>query len=228
MATTSELYTAPYISESHASLGREVLGLEAAPDQYTFLSFLATAQALDIDLLPLTWEAASQRIGLGGTSKVNESPINVDTSFAFKRVRDDETKQRTEENIFRTLINEIAVLAQPRVREHPNIVQLQGICWDISADDKPWPVLVFEKSEFGDLYNFVKMPVGRQMDINERLKLCLEIGTAIITMHSNSMYPLSIAYCIPSNSNRNRSWRYQTPECPHLSRQNWGIPRTSY
>ncbi|KAH8598398.1 serine/threonine protein kinase japonica group [Bisporella sp. PMI_857] len=183
----SELYTAPYISQSHASLGREVLGLETAPDQYTFLSFLATAQALDIKFLPITWEAASQRIGIGGTSKVNETPINVDTSLAFKRVRDDETKQRTEENIFRTLINEITVLAQPFVREHPNIVELQGICWDISTDDKPWPVLVFEKSEFGDLYNFVEMPAGRQININERLKLCAEIGTAVASMHSNNI-----------------------------------------
>ena len=186
--TTSDSYADRYIPD------REVLGLEAAPDQYSFLSLLATAQALDIKFLPITWEAASQRIGLGGTSKVKESPIDVETSLAFKRVRDDEKGKQKEEDIFRTLINEVTVLAQPSVRGHPNIVELQGICWDISTDDKPWPALVFEKSEFGDLYNFVKMPAGRQMGINERLKLCVEIGKAVFAMHSNSKHYLSIVY----------------------------------
>ncbi|KAH8585400.1 hypothetical protein B0O99DRAFT_657318 [Bisporella sp. PMI_857] len=101
-------------------------------------------------------EVVSQKIGLEETSKVNESPVNVDTSFAFKRVRDDEKKTRTEE-IFRTLINEIT------------------------------PVLVFEKSEFGDLYNFAKMLEKRQIDINKRLKLCTKIGKAVAAMHSNNI-----------------------------------------
>ena len=76
------------------------------------------------------------------------------------------------------------MLSHHLLREHPNIVELQGICWDVPADDEVWPVLVFEKTQFGDLYNFLRVPVGRDLSITERLKLCVDVGTAIIDMHS--------------------------------------------
>jgi hypothetical protein len=43
---------------------------------------------------------------------------------------------------------------------------------------------VFEKTHFGDLYNFLRLPVGRDLSIAERLKLCVNVGTAIIDMHA--------------------------------------------
>jgi serine/threonine protein kinase len=79
------------------------------------------------------------------------------------------------------------VLAHKSVREHPNIAQLQGICWDVSAfDDKPWPVLVFEKTHLGDLYEFAMLPAGRTMNFSQRLRLCMDMGRAIMDMHSMS------------------------------------------
>lgn len=151
----------------------------------TFLSFLATVQALKIDFLPMTWDAGRDYIGFGATSRVSESRINIHTSFALKRVN----RQKSEEHIFKSFIKEITVLAHPSVREHPNIAQLQGMCWDVSAyDDKPWPVLVFEKTHFGDLDNFLRLPAGRAMSFSDRLKLCMDIGTAIMDMHSISKF----------------------------------------
>ncbi|KAK5634956.1 hypothetical protein RRF57_010668 [Xylaria bambusicola] len=177
--------------------GSEVLHLEAVlPGEFNFLSFLATAQALHVPFLPITWEAARQDIGFGGTSRIHQSLLNIQTSFAFKRIHDPEKQQKTEEQLFRALIIEILVLGHPAIREHPNIAHLQGICWDISPkDDKPWPVLVFEKSQYGDLYNFAKSPRGRELGISQRLKLCVDIGTAIMDIHSNILKEESGEYC---------------------------------
>ncbi len=151
------------------------------PDRCNFLSFLATAQALQIEFLPLAWDAARGSLGTGGTSKIHQALMNVETSFAFKTYH---TRSKTEQ-VFRTVINEITIMSQTFIREHANIAQLQGICWEISDDDKPWPVLVFEKAHFGDLDHFARHG-GKDMKIGERLALCLDIGRAVIDMHANS------------------------------------------
>lgn len=158
----------------------------ALPTRHNFLSFLATAQALGIEILPITWQSAIKEIGRGGTSRINQAPANITTSLAFKQVKDEEKLKRTEAEIFQTLSNEITVLGHPPIQEHPNIVKLQGICWDISSDGRVWPVLVFEKSQFDDLYSFATRPIGKELNIHHRLKLCVDIGEAIIYMHSHS------------------------------------------
>lgn len=179
---SSELSIPAYWRDSSSA---QVDRADTEPDGYNFLSFIATAQALDIEFLPLIWDAAREGVGIGGTSRINQTLLTRDTSFAFKIYRQ---KGRTEENVFRTLVTEIAVLSHRSVREHPNIAQLQGICWDISSsDDKPWPVLVFEKSHLGDLRHFVKHG-GREMKICERLRLGLDIGKAVMDMHSNCKF----------------------------------------
>jgi hypothetical protein len=166
-----------------------------------FITFLAVAQRLQIDFLPITWQSTRQQIGIGGTSRIDEALMDIQTSFAFKRVAEEHKRDETENTIFQVLISEITVLRHPSIRAHINIVELQGICWDIplkteishiketatiSLDkDKVWPVLVFEKSQFGDLYHFARLPVGRELGIDERIKLCLDIGTAVVDMHFN-------------------------------------------
>ncbi|KAI1284233.1 TPR-like protein [Xylaria sp. FL0933] len=175
------------ISFSHTRLSTalELPEPDARPKRFSILSFLATAQTLGVTILPITWEAARQDVGSGGTSKIHESLANLRTSLAFKRIHEISKQEKTDSELFRILANEVTILSHPIVREHENIAQLQGICWDISPDDgKPWPVLVFEKSQFGDLYDFASLPVGRDMDVSNRIKLCVDIGTALLDMHS--------------------------------------------
>lgn len=156
----------------------------AEPDRFNFLAFLATAQALQIEFLPLAWDA-SGFISSGATARIHQAIVNMETTFAFKTCRQTYTNRKKDDaEIFRTLINEITVMSQAFVRNHTNIAHLQGICWDISPDDKPWPVLVLEKSHLGDLSQFVAAG-GKDMDMDQRLRLCLDIGTAIMDMHSN-------------------------------------------
>ena len=158
---------------------------KATETQYDLITFLAVVQRLQIDTLPITWQSALP-ICVGETSKVNQALVNLQTSFAFKRIVPYETEGHSEQRTFRLLINEITVLCHQSIRKHPNIIELQGICWDVPSDEKVWPVLVFEKAEYGDLSYFTTSPVGRDLCIGERLKLCVDTGTAIMDLHFNS------------------------------------------
>jgi len=185
-------YLATYHRHWRTAASAEALATVAEPDKFNFLSFLATAQALQIEFLPLSWDAGREVIGTGVTSRIHQALVNIDTSFAFKAYHNKTDKQnKTEEQIFRTLINEVIVLSQNFVREHANIAELQGICWEISTDDRPWPILVFEKSHFGDLHHFATHG-GRDMGTDERVRLCLDVGSAIMDMHTNSRLSSSI------------------------------------
>jgi hypothetical protein len=164
--------------------------LQVTNAPYDLITFLAVIQRLQIDILPITWQAARQPIGVGATGRINEALINLHTSFAFKCVSDRQKERESEEAIIRVLINEVIVLGHESIRNHPNIVELQGICWDVASgdkgDDKVWPVLVLKKTQYEDLYNFATLPVGRELCFAERLKLCIDVSTAIWDMHSNS------------------------------------------
>jgi hypothetical protein len=160
-----------FLSES------EVQSEQQADTQCDLITLLAAVQRAQVDILPITWQSARLPVGVGATSKINEAFVNLQTSLAFKCVSDKQ-KREPGAKILQTIIKEI--------RMHPNIVELQGLCWDIPSDEEVWPVLVFEKAQFGDLYSFATLPVGRDLCIAERLKLCVDVGTAIMDMHFNS------------------------------------------
>jgi len=161
-------------------------------DLYNLITFLGVIQKLQIEILPITWQAAWQAIGGGATGKINEALVDLHTSFAFKCVSDRQKENEPESKIIQALINEVIVLGHPSIRKHSNIVELQGICWDVAFDskgnNKVWPVLVFEKSQYGDLYDFAMLPVGRELRFMERLKLCIDVSIAISDMHFNSKF----------------------------------------
>lgn len=153
--------------------------------RYDLIIFLATVQSLRIDILPITWQAALQPIGGGATGMIYETVIDIQTSLAFKRVSKRQRERETESRIFRAFINEITVLGTPLIRRHPNIVNLLGVSWDVASDGKVWPVLVFEKSRFGDLEQFLRSPEGVDLNITGRMMLCMDIGRALVDMHRN-------------------------------------------
>ncbi|KAI8629011.1 kinase-like protein [Xylariaceae sp. FL1651] len=158
-----------------------------------FITFLGMAQKLQIRFLPNTWQETRPPIGEGATSQIHQSLLDPRTGFAFKRVGDRDKRERPEKDIFQHLINEIVILSQAQIRNHPSILELQGICWDIpdpaesldSTKDKVWPVLVFEKSRYGDLFSFAHSEDAQELDIHGRLALCGQIGRAVARMHSN-------------------------------------------
>lgn len=184
---TSTLDLLPSWSHRRSAPGSALKGLHTEPGGFNFLSFLATAQALRIEFLPITWDIGGDDFGIGATAVLEQALVTVDTSFAFKTFRERSlAENRSERDTFQILIHEIIMLSQSFMRQHTNIAQLQGICFEISPDDdKPWPVLVFEKSHLGDLWNFRKR-TGRNLTVGERLGICADITRVVIAMHANS------------------------------------------
>ncbi|KAI1123667.1 hypothetical protein F5Y10DRAFT_285846 [Nemania abortiva] len=152
-----------------------------------FITFLAAAQKLGIPFLNVTWESTRQPLGRGGTSEISQGLMNQQTSFAFKRVADEDKPFRSEQEIMRCLINEITILDHLMAQKHQNILEFQGVCWDVSDDLKVWPALVFEKSHFGDLHRFATLPVGKELDVMARLKICYDIGNAVAHLHATGV-----------------------------------------
>ena len=155
---------------------------------YDLLTFLGIAQSLNIDFLPITWDAEQASIGQGGTADISQSSINLETAFAFKRLSslDSTLSEAQQTTIFKALIAELSVLGQKSIRGHRNINRLEGICWDIEPKSgRVWPVFVFEKTQHGDLRTFMGHDAGTKLDLSNRLRLCTEIATAVSDLHLN-------------------------------------------
>lgn len=160
----------------------------ATSSSYDLLTFLGIAQSLNIDFLPISWDGAQATIGQGGTADISQSSINLETAFAFKRLSsvDSALSEAQQSAIFEALIAEISVLGHKSVRVHRNINRLEGICWDIEPEsERVWPVLVFEKTQHGDLKTFMESDAGARLDLRSRFRLCVEIATAVSDLHQN-------------------------------------------
>ena len=174
---------------------------------FDLISFLSAVQNCAVDILSLTWREAENPLGRGGTAVVNQALVNLETSFAFKRTvklrvpqvstanLDDASvsekdramvEYKSQELVYRALISELLILRHPSIRHCRNIVNIQAICWEIDEKSyKPWPVLIFPKSDFGDLRRFLKSDRGIQMTNMERLKLCSEVAEGLAVLHAN-------------------------------------------
>ena len=151
---------------------------------YCFIAVLALAQRMQIRFFYMTWEVMRGRIGGGGQAGINETLVSLQISFAFKRF------YHPHQDPFKETVQEIAVLGHPAIRQHKHVVRLVGICWDIPAFNEVWPVLVFQKSHWGDLFKFSRKL--RDMAIEEKLSLCADVGTAIRDMHLNGILLLKL------------------------------------
>ena len=167
-----------YNTKIFGSSATRVLASEQYAD-YGFIAFLGLAQRLHVRFLPITWQAALGRIGEGGQARINQVLANLQISFAFKLFK----YQR--QYPLREIVQEMVVLSHPVVRKHEHIVRLEGICWDFSEEDHVCPVLVFQKSHLGDLHNFVKLERFKNLSMEDRVSLCVDIGIAIGDMHHN-------------------------------------------
>lgn len=183
LATTSpesmDRQVAPYLGSSLEAPAKDKLSYE--PEHHDLLTFLAASQRLQLDFLPITWQPKLTPLGYGGTAGVSQSAVDVQTSFAYKRMY---TEEGSSTNFMR-LTAEAAALKSKSVVGHPNIVQLEGICWEIeSKTDRVLPVLVSEKAELGDMRRFMATEDGRNVDMDTRIKWCLELAGALHSLHS--------------------------------------------
>ena len=145
-----------------------------------FLALLTVTQALGIEILPIDWEQGLPPFAHGGQSSINQALVKADYSLAFKCIRNVK-----EANNLDKVIEEISVLGQPMFRNRRDIIQLEGVSWDVAPDGKVWPVLVFEKSEIGDLWAFTQSKAGKALSLLERIGICKAMAAALQFMHSN-------------------------------------------
>ena len=137
-----------------------------------FYIFLAIAQEMQVDFLPITHQSALADLGRGATGYVRQFFVNPEYSLAFKPTQ----------NLAAT-INEMIAYAHQPIRRHPYIVRLEGISWDVSETGGAAPNLVFEKSPYGDCETFMRSAEGQQMEIEDKLSCCLQIAKAIDDVH---------------------------------------------
>ena len=147
------------------------------------ISFLAVAHCHALDIAAITWQLPLGAVGKGATAKVNQSSLNLQWSLAFKRpVAAERSSELSQE--YRVLMSEIMVLCNAATRNHPNIVTLEGVCWDFHPKTGDvWPVLIFEKAQEGDLGEFMVSSAGRALNFQQRLQFCQDIAIALALLH---------------------------------------------
>ena len=147
------------------------------------ISFLAVAHCHGLDIAAITWDLTLGGLGKGGTAKIDQSNLSLRWSLAFKRpLTASQPRELSEE--YRVLMSEILVLCNAAMRNHPNIVTLEGVCWDIHPQTSEiWPVLIFEKAQEGDLATFMASDVGQALTFSQRLQLCQDVAVALMNMH---------------------------------------------
>jgi hypothetical protein len=145
---------------------------------YDIVSFLALAQQCGLDLLPIKWQPALGVLGKGGTAAVNQSLINVQMSYAFKRV----LPLRAVKSGFREWASELLILCHSWMRTNYHIARLEAFCLEVLKDGRVSPVLIFEKAELGDLEHFVTLEEANAISFDGWLKLCLGLGGTLHNM----------------------------------------------
>jgi len=148
--------------------------------QSDLIAFLSVVQKCDVDFLPISWQPALSSLGQGGSGMISQCTFYTDMPLAFKRFHGNGNSGMD----YLPLMSEVLILSQPLIQCHPNIVNLEGICWEIKPKtEEAVPVLVFEKAA-RDLQQFMSMRESMNMSIDDRLKICTDIGSAIMTLHA--------------------------------------------
>ena len=156
-----------------------------------FLAFLALAQNLGVDFLPITWHPAVQTLGAGTTAEVRQALVDIQTNFAFKRIG------LERHDAFAALTSEVSVLKTVEVDQHDNIIRLVGICWDVDpAGPTIWPVLVFEKAPYGSLDEFMQSDRGKAISATQMLSMMADIARALDCLQRNCVFLPQNTLCV--------------------------------
>jgi hypothetical protein len=147
------------------------------------ISFLAVAHCHSLTISPLMWQLSLGAIGRGGTAEVRQRYLNLKYSIAFKLPATSKSASELSQE-YRVLMSEVHTLCNAYTRNHPNIVNLEAICWNFQPDTgDAWPVLLFEKAHNGDLCQFLNSQAGRLLDTRQRMVICQDIATGLRCLH---------------------------------------------
>lgn len=150
-----------------------------------FIALLAAAQKNKVDLLSITSQPARGPLGLGASATVNQSTVNqsMELSLAFKNFIP-ENASGNRNRLYRSMIQEILILRQPAISKARNIIDLEGISWDVDLQtDLIRPVFVYRKGGLGTVAEFFREGPGQDYSVHEKLKLCEGIAVGLSFLH---------------------------------------------
>jgi len=78
------------------------------------------------------WLPELGTVGEGGCGSVSQSVAATGLNFVFKRFHG----AGDSENYYAPLISEVMIVSQLPIRDHPNIIDLEGICWEVRPTTK--------------------------------------------------------------------------------------------
>lgn len=107
----------------------------------------------------------------------------------------------SEPHVIENITQELRVLSHPYLRQHPNILDLFGIAWEVESEGSLfdiWPVLPTEYAEFGTLEDYLAWEVSR--DYKTKLQLCCDVAAGIQGLHDcrivhSDLKPANILLC---------------------------------
>jgi len=150
---------------------------------YDLVTFLSIAQRLGyVHFLDLSVKFNPGDVRRGSRTLINTIQVSEDEAFIFKRM----DGSMNEVDAFKAAISELVVYEHIAVRTHPKIQRLYGLVWDVHPKTgRVLPAFVFRKSLHGDLEEFLTQD-GRSLSFRDKIKLCLDIGSAYEMLHSLS------------------------------------------
>ena len=157
---------------------------------YDLLSYLAITERLSnlrlYSFIPNYQINNRSSIQAGASGIVHNQELSGDSGIIFKRYRT--TPQSSRQEVFKAIISEVMVLKHPVLAKHPNVVDLNGVTWDVEFEHgqapQVTPVLVFKRAEYGDLASFFRTSQGQRSSLEERLQFCIDIASALKAMHT--------------------------------------------
>lgn len=181
MPTSSTFCTEESVETAH---------LAGSLEHADLITVLAASQRNHVDFVPIIWQEALGSLGKGGTANVSQALLNLQTSFAFKRTSEYRAVQfgDRQKGPAEILALEISILKHPPIQKHPNVVDLEGVCWEITDKNDVYPVLLFEKAEQGDLLSFVPSLYGESVSFGVKLGLCIDIVHGVQALHNASKF----------------------------------------
>ena len=167
------------------------------------LRLLTIAKTLGCNILPLTWGAAMDHLGEGATGQISQAPLNSKLSFAYKRFSrrpntdSSLTYAQRLNSLYNAMICELIVLLRPEIYDHPNIVNLEGLCFELVDElEEVRPALVFRKANLGTLDQFLDSPKNGS-DFESLVAICGEIAKGLRLMHISGKYSIHHALAFP-------------------------------
>lgn len=148
--------------------------------------------SLKVPILPLVWRPSLESLGEGATGHVSQASLNKRELLAFKRFAAWRPQRRLSKPQFRSaqyeaFISEMLALQHKPLANHPNIVNLKGLCWEIVDNgNEVLPVLVFDQAQF-DLEQFLSLPESFEYGIKDRMFICGDVSNALCALHSSGM-----------------------------------------